>query len=957
MREIWLLGTPQVESTNGNVPRFRSQRTIALLAYLVAERRTITRDRLAALFWLDDPPPKARGKLRRELHNLAQILPGCWEIDRVKVRFRPSAETTVDLDKIRQYIKTEDWRAAADLLRGEFLEGITIDDNLELETWLLGEQERWRQRSTVILNNLVDDLTQKRDLQEALLYGHRLLQLSPWDESAHYRIMQLLAQSGQPQAALKQFESYQRYVVKYLDVSPSARMLDLVQQIKFEINAPVNNLPASVTPFIGRKKEITEMKTLLRDNDCRLLTLVGPGGIGKTRLALEVAWQQHRTGDLATYFVPLQGVQSVNGLARAIADAIGFQFSGQLDLWEQLIGYLHRLNMLLLIDNFEHLLAHALLLSQILETAPGLQLLVTSRERLRLHGETTFTVQGLDYAAGKQSRQSNSMRLFIQAAQRFLPAYQPQGQDLLYIWKICHLVDGMPLALELAASWMNVLSPEQILGEMEKSLDILSSNTRDLPARHMSIEAVFNQSWDMLTLEEQETMQKLSVFAGDFDLDAARHIAEATPLLLQGLVDKSFVSHNQSNRYQLHELLRQYAAHKLGANQVQQQRIVKRHCTYYANLLHRFELESKRKLNSIVGNLLSTQAEIRNIQAAWLNASEQYLARELSHFTYFLSLYYEFQGLIREGKVAFEQALQQFANNGSQVSSLAKMRLLSHFGWMCQDLKEEKLARQSLEEALLLTIDLDTDHNTDVSMTLFFLGWVAHVQGQTVKGVNLLKRSLELSQAADYELGMVLSRLALSEVEFDNGNYSSALAYLALIPADVGPFHTQLKLGLLGISHSALGNYADATQYILQMIELQRSFPNIFGFLLTITGIAALYGYQGYHQRAVELLAVHLNHPQSGSFPLHRTENLLNEFRPKLAEAIFQQIMDKAEQRELDYSFLGCDFGVNDQMITDLSVLLDQAPVANNDLRIDAARQRKTTLLTLTQPPHNPQLD
>ena len=157
MREVRLLGTAKVESPDGDVPHFRSQRTIALLAYLVAERRTITRSHLAAFFWPDDRPRKAKGNLRRELHNLTQVLPDSWEIDRVKVRFTPSAETIIDLDEIRQHNKVEDWRTAADLLRGDFLEGITIDDNLEFETRLLGEQERWRQRCTIILTKLLDD--------------------------------------------------------------------------------------------------------------------------------------------------------------------------------------------------------------------------------------------------------------------------------------------------------------------------------------------------------------------------------------------------------------------------------------------------------------------------------------------------------------------------------------------------------------------------------------------------------------------------------------------------------------------------------------------------------------------------------------------------------------------------------------------------------------------------------
>jgi len=242
MRGISLLGTPKVTSTDGDVPRFRSQRTIAMLAYLVAERRTITRERLATLFWPDDQPQKAKGKLRRELYNLAQMLPGCWQTDRVKVRFEPSAETSVDLDLIRQHEQAEDWLAAADLLRGDFLEGIVVDDNLEFETWLLGEQERWRQRAETILTRVIDLHIQRADNAAALDSARKLLQLTPWEEEAHRQLMRLLAWTGRRGAALRQFERCREALADELGVEPSEKTIRLFEQIK---NGELESPPAA----------------------------------------------------------------------------------------------------------------------------------------------------------------------------------------------------------------------------------------------------------------------------------------------------------------------------------------------------------------------------------------------------------------------------------------------------------------------------------------------------------------------------------------------------------------------------------------------------------------------------------------------------------------------------------------------------------------------------------------
>jgi DNA-binding SARP family transcriptional activator len=215
------------ERQAGAVPRFRSRRTVALLGYLVAERRSVARGFLAALYWPDETTAKGRSNLRRELHNLTQILPDCWELDHQEVTFAPSAGTIVDLYQLLELEARERWGEAADLLGGEFLEGLSLDHNPEFENWLLAERERWRRRAERVLRRIIEGHTRRGRYTDALHHAQRLLQLAPWDEETHRQIMRFLAWTGQRGAALRQFESCKRALREELDVAPASETVAL----------------------------------------------------------------------------------------------------------------------------------------------------------------------------------------------------------------------------------------------------------------------------------------------------------------------------------------------------------------------------------------------------------------------------------------------------------------------------------------------------------------------------------------------------------------------------------------------------------------------------------------------------------------------------------------------------------------------------------------------------------
>src|SRR5438128_7810363 len=351
------------------------------------------------------------------------------------------------------------------------------------------------------------------------------------------------------------------------------------------IEAGIRNLPAPRTSFVGRASELDEIDRLLGQPDCRLLTLVGPGGAGKTRLALEAAARRLERYPHGVHFVPLVSVASSELLAPAVAESIQFAVDGAhsgFSAQEQLLDYLGERSTLLVLDNFEHLVEGSRLLSEVIERAPQVELLTTSRERLNVQSESVFDVEGLGLAENGNGSAS-AVRLFIERAKQVAPGFAPD--DAAEALRICRLVDGMPLGIELAASWVSVLSCTEIADEIAGNIDFLATSTRDVPERHRSLRAAVDQSWRLLTDEQRSAFSRLSVFRGSFDRSAAVAVTGADLRLLSQLVAKSLLRRPDFGRFELHELLRQYAAEQLRLAPGEETAARERHARHYAAML------------------------------------------------------------------------------------------------------------------------------------------------------------------------------------------------------------------------------------------------------------------------------------------------------------------------------------------------------------------------------------
>ncbi len=466
-------------------------------------------------------------------------------------------------------------------------------------------------------------------------HARQQLALDSYREAAHWQLMTALAQSDRRAEALAHYETLVTLLGKELGLQPSQKTEELIRQIQTgelvmttfigEPQAPVDNLPAVLTPFVGRETELAALAALIADPHTRLITITGPGGIGKTRLALEAARRELRPDASFSdgiFFVSLAPVETAEDIVATLAATLDFHFQDSGNETEQLLNYLRNKQMLLVMDNFEHILDGRALLAKINERAPEITLLVTSHERLQMRGEQLFPLGGLELAPNEGSaREAPAAQLFLKIARRAVPDFQLLAGDEEHMLRICWLVEGMPLGLELAASWVGLLPLSEISTEIDQSLDFLATEHSDVPRRHKSMQAALDASWRRLTAEQKRAFQELTVFRGGFTKTAAVEVAGATLPLLVALTNKSWLSYDrQKDRYYIHELLRQYGADKLSTDPAHEEEVREKHSAYFCGYLQAREADWHGPRQKEAAS--EVRDKIDNIQRAWRWAAD-----------------------------------------------------------------------------------------------------------------------------------------------------------------------------------------------------------------------------------------------------------------------------------------------------------------------------------------------
>ncbi|RME44461.1 MAG: SARP family transcriptional regulator, partial [Chloroflexi bacterium] len=635
------LGRFQVTLDGSPVASFESDKVRALLAYLSVEAdHPHGRGVLAGLLWPEQPEQSARTNLRHVLLKLRQAIgdrdasPPFLLITRGTIQFNPASDHWLDVTAFSDLFNASQKHRhrrlgaclpcirrlsqAAELYEGNFLEGFTLHDSAVFEEWSSVIRERLHRQALDALYHLAAYHERRGEYDQAREYAVRQIQLEPWREEAHRQLMGLLALSGQRSAALAQYDACRRVLAEELGVEPTAETTALYEQIKgtrekgkkgrreerdlapplLGPSAPLHNLPPQLTSFVGREAELTQITERLSNPDYRLVTLVGPGGIGKTRLALAAAGQQVGMFQHGVWFVSLAGLDSAESLVPAIAGVLNVPLHGGEEPDARLLAYLHDKEMLLVLDDFEHLLDGTDLVLDILRGAPQIVILITSRQRLNVQAEYVIGVEGLALpppprpspyqgeGVRKGVESYSAVQLFVERAdQTTRSGFALSAETIPDVVRVCQLVEGMPLAIELAAALADTYSCADIARSIRGTLDFLATTMRDVPPRHRSMRAVFESSWGRLSEAERRVLAHASVFRGGFTQEAALAVighqlpvnsdqlsvnsdetgqsSLITDHCLLSLVDKSLLRRTASGRYEMHELLRQFAAEKL----------------------------------------------------------------------------------------------------------------------------------------------------------------------------------------------------------------------------------------------------------------------------------------------------------------------------------------------------------------------------------------------------------
>ncbi len=598
-------------------------------------------------------------------------------------------------------------------------------------------------------------------------------------------------------------------------------------QTAAHLRAP--SLPVPATPLVGRSAEQAQLTAWLADPDVRLVTILGSGGMGKTRLALAVAVEQQTLGcfEDGVAFADLAPLSDVDQISAAIAKAVGLSLLNAGDnvrpAEQQVIDFLLNRQLLLVLDNAEHLLDGADLVAEIVSAAPRVHILVTSRAPLRLVGEQLFPLHGLEYKAKEtlsEQTEASALTLFLQSANRVRPSYTADLPERRSIADICRLVEGMPLAIELAASWITLLSAAEILAAIHQSLRFLETDLRGVPERHRSMEAVFAATWQRLSEKEQRIFAQLSVFRGGFTRQAVEQITGATLGQLRSLAAGSLIVYDhERNRYTIHELLRQYGALRLNDTPELAQEANQAHSDFYFSLLRRRQDALKNR--GLQTDLLILDVDADNLSRAWGWAAQEGRIGGISETLDGMGLYLQWRGRSEEGTIAFRSA----------AAALRKAGAIRHL--------VRALAWQALFARSLGHVDDAADLLDQCRH---------HLDAAGVRNEGARNEDLRSEQA------FVLLQMGAAESARDTDaaeqHFLQSLAIFEALGEDY--FAAEVLLGL-GHIHLIQGDFDAQRRHVQRALDSYRTLGNVRGTAAALSMLADIDSYRGRLMSGLEL--------------------------------------------------------------------------------------------------------
>ena len=897
--------------------KFATDHARALLAYLVVESRQHDRAALATLLWPEQPETAARQNLRQTLLYLKQALRDFPQVTNLleitaKTLYVHSESIQVDLRQFRQLrtacadhahpslLACAECNArlqqAADLYAGEFLKSLFIKNSAPFEEWALFLREHFHRQALEVFHTLTLYSLDKGDYAQMQRYATRQLALEPWREEAHRQVMMALALTGQDTAALMHYATCRRILHEEVGAPPSPETTALYEQIrqgKFP-NKPIGNAPSSerdhqaetrpslatpplpppTTPLLGRADEMTQIATLLAQPTCRWLTLVGPPGVGKTRLAQAVAIQQQATFGDGVYFVDLATSSDPTMVFVAIAAVLGVREQDSQALTEILRLNLHAKNTLLLLDNFEQVEAAAPALAQLVADCQSLNVLITSRWPLRVAEEQLFTVQPLGLPDQAQVAdvpalaQSGAVQLFVQRATAAKPDFQLTATNAGAVAALCIHLDGLPLAIELAAARSRLFSPATLLVRLQQRLPLLVSREPHTPLRHQTLRAALDWSYDLLTAEERILFQRLAVFVGGFTLDAAERVMageqtmasteeivrpfssavidgveslfDKNLLRLQATLPPRYTTTEDEPRFTMLETLREYALSRLASEQDMhghRDNAQQRHAHFFLALAE--EVAPKLFAAEQVLWLNRLEVEHDNLRVAqdWFMQHDN--ATLAFRLAVALRYFWRVRGYYSEGCLRLQRALTL---PSGAMPTVARAQALNAAGYLEWVRGERAQAQALLTEALHVAQQI-TDPPT-MAFALRYLGVIADADGDPIAAQTLLEESLTLYRQVDGKNDIALSLLYLGDVAMAQQQqaqarhlYEECAALLRVLRNNITLPYALRRLGYLALWRQA---HAEARLLSRESLHINLALGEQQGTAAALVALAAI---------------------------------------------------------------------------------------------------------------------
>ena len=861
---IRLLGSPEIEC-DGRPVRLERRKAMALLAYVALSAKPCERKALGEMLWPDVRPGGASAYLRHTLWLIHQTPIARWlEMPGNQAFLRRGSDCSVDVLAFREHVReartapdgpgAQPWPGAVRLAHavrlyhGDFMAGFLLRGSADFEDWQLRQEEALRRDLAESLARLVSYHEARHEMRQALHYARRWLELDPLDEQAQGRLILLQARAGHRAAALRLFARSERLLRDELGVVPGARMLRLRERIVAGDfgdagvpQAPPRRegpqrppaLPHALAPFVGREEELAEIGRVLSCDACRFLALIGPGGTGKTRLALQAGHSLGPSFADGAVFVPLANVMSAEQVLPAVLAALRISTStpgalsgargertGRAER-ERLLDSLRERRMLVILDNVEHVLEGLDWLEALGAAAPRMRVILTSRVRPGIGSAWVLEVGGLacpqPAAPAEAERACDAVQLFLEHARRARIGFAPDSGELAAIGEICRLLDGLPLGIELAAAWSRSLSCRELAEEIRRGVDFLKDSPARVAERHRGLRAVFTQSWAHLSPDEQRHFRRLALFRGGFTRRAAEEVAGASAQILSGLIDKSLLRRMPTGRYELLEVVRQYAAEHLNEVPEEWAAIRARHGSFFLSELaaRRGDLQGER----VAQALAAATADADNLREAWAAALDPPRLDLLVPVLIPYFLVHDISSRWPEGGQRFAEASRALAHAGSEQARLARGFSLVAEGWFVRQ-NDWRQAMSLMGSGTAILASLPPSPESTCARTLVA---IETLEVDRARAEEELRRLAEQQEHLRDRWGLALTLEVLSTAVLAPAKREDyALSGLALREEIGDRWGIALALHVAGLAAGARRDHGQARERFTRSLAIRR---------------------------------------------------------------------------------------------------------------------------------------